>query len=189
MAKKISEAKLGKELAWLSELRMAVANAFVLPGMPERIRGADFKSSYGEVEDEGSEVREELEYPVAAALRFVTGEDARVRQAVALLRAAEAMEDGEDVDTAMVLVGELMSQAHGDYTAMGLGAPETDAIVRALLLEAGPSKGVLGARISGGGSGGTVAVLCRGDEGVDAVRALLAQERFCFGETKPSLIV
>ena len=41
---------------------------------------------------------------------------------------------------------------------MGLGCPETDAIISILQSMAG--EGVYGGRISGGGSGGTVVVLC-----------------------------
>jgi len=55
-------------------------------------------------------------------------------------------------------VGELMYHSHAGYSAMGLGCPETDAMVRAVR-ERGPDQGFCGARVSGGGSGGTVVVL------------------------------
>ena len=42
---------------------------------------------------------------------------------------------------------------------MGLGAPETDQMVAAVR-RLGAEKGFYGARISGGGSGGTVVVFC-----------------------------
>jgi L-arabinokinase len=60
------------------------------------------------------------------------------------------------------LLGELMYQSHASYSACGLGSDGTDRLVT-LVGEAGPSKGLFGAKITGGGSGGTVAVLGRRD--------------------------
>jgi L-arabinokinase len=53
-----------------------------------------------------------------------------------------------------------MYQSHLSYSACGLGSNGTDLLVR-LVREAGPRRGLYGARITGGGSGGTVAVLAR----------------------------
>jgi hypothetical protein len=69
-------------------------------------------------------------------------------------------------------VGELMRYTHAGYTAIGLGAPETDAMVERLRA-LGPAAGIYGARVSGGGSGGTVAVLCEA-AAVPTVAALAA---------------
>ena len=59
-------------------------------------------------------------------------------------------------------MGELMYQSHASYSACGLGSSGTDRIVQ-FVREAGPAHGLYGARITGGGSGGTVAVLGRAD--------------------------
>ena len=48
------------------------------------------------------------------------------------------------------------------YTRIGLGCEETDLLVE-LGRDAGPDKGIYGAKITGGGSGGTVAFLTYGD--------------------------
>src|SRR5262249_31477159 len=56
------------------------------------------------------------------------------------------------------LLGALMYGSHASYSACGLGSPGTDLLVE-LVRAAGPDKGLYGARITGGGSGGTVAVL------------------------------
>ena len=53
-------------------------------------------------------------------------------------------------------------QVHASYSACGLGSDGTDLIVR-LVREEGPANGLYGARITGGGSGGTVAILGRRD--------------------------
>jgi galactokinase len=54
------------------------------------------------------------------------------------------------------LMGELMLQSHYAYTECGLGCEATDHIVELVRGE-----GLLGAKMTGGGAGGTVAVLCR----------------------------
>jgi len=61
-------------------------------------------------------------------------------------------------------LGGLMYESHQSYTDCGLGCDATDFIVDLVRKE----KGLYGARITGGGSGGTVAVL--GDAGAaDAI--------------------
>ena len=61
-----------------------------------------------------------------------------------------------------------MYESHASYSACGLGSDGTDRLV-ALAREAGVARGIYGAKITGGGSGGTVAVLA--DAGArDAVR-------------------
>jgi galactokinase len=74
--------------------------------------------------------------------------------------------------TAMLL-GELMYQSHASYSACGLGATATDAIVEAIRTH-GPAHGLYGAKITGGGSGGTVAVLGR-PEALPLVRRIAEQ--------------
>jgi L-arabinokinase len=204
-AKSAAHVEGSEALEWLAELSPAQANAFVLPHMPERISGADFAKEFGAVDDAASNVKAHERYPVAAGLRFVTGEDARVRSVVATLRilsACAANESSGDaastasglstdvVEAALRSVGESVTHAHGDYTALGLGCAETDAIVHALTQELGPDNGVYGARVSGGGSGGTIAVLCR-EEAVEAIRALSREPRFDFASTgrAPTIIV
>ncbi|MEZ4659644.1 MAG: hypothetical protein R2911_18970 [Caldilineaceae bacterium] len=60
------------------------------------------------------------------------------------------------------LLGECMYQSHASYSACGLGADGTDQLVQ-LARAAGPAQGIYSAKITGGGSGETVAVLARRD--------------------------
>jgi L-arabinokinase len=55
-----------------------------------------------------------------------------------------------------------MYESHRSYGACGLGSESTDRLVR-MARNGGPEGGVFGAKITGGGSGGTVAVLARAD--------------------------
>ena len=57
-----------------------------------------------------------------------------------------------------------MLQSHAGYSALGLGAPETNQMISALR-ELGPGQGIYGGRSSGGGSGGTVVVLLKKNAG------------------------
>ena len=85
----------------------------------------------------------------------------------------------------LALVGELMRQSHRGYSSIGLGAPELDQMLEALGAEVGLAGGVYGARISGGGSGGTMAILCH-ERALPAIRALAT--RLTFGKPFPGLI-
>jgi L-arabinokinase len=51
-----------------------------------------------------------------------------------------------------------MYETHKSYSDCGLGSSGTDRLVE-LVRELGPERGLFGAKITGGGSGGTVAVL------------------------------
>jgi L-arabinokinase len=74
-------------------------------------------------------------------------------------------------------LGSLMSASHDSYAACGLGSSGTDALV-ALVHDAGRARGLYGAKITGGGSGGTVAVLARRGvrAEVDAIAARYTRE-------------
>ena len=63
-----------------------------------------------------------------------------------------------------------MDESHASYSACGLGSDGTDRLV-ALARAAGPARGIYGAKITGGGSGGTVALLADAGSG-DTVRAI-----------------
>ncbi len=52
------------------------------------------------------------------------------------------------------------SSLSSNYSSCGLGSPGTDLLVQ-LVRESDPGRGLYGAKITGGGSGGTVAVLGR----------------------------
>lgn len=74
-------------------------------------------------------------------------------------------------------LGELMYESHLAYTKLGLNSDGTDLLVE-LVRREGPQAGLFGAKITGGGSGGTVAVL--GDQtsraAIERVAASYAKE-------------
>ena len=111
-------------------------------------------------------------------LRIATGhpiyENARVQRFVELLDQCDSANDPKPFFTEL---GELMYESHRSYTALGLNSSGTDLLVE-LVRKEGPDAGLFGAKITGGGSGGTVAVL--GDQnsraGIERVAASYANE-------------
>jgi L-arabinokinase len=81
------------------------------------------------------------------------------------------LEDPVD-DRALCDMGQLMAAAHDSYTGCGLGSPATDLLVK-LAQEAGPANGIYGAKITGGGSGGVVAII--GNSSAEAAVATIAR--------------
>jgi L-arabinokinase len=71
-------------------------------------------------------------------------------------------------------MGELMLESHRSYSAVGLGNEFTDELVQ-MVCEAGAAKGVFGARVSGGGNGGTVCILNFGEKGKATVKEIYRQ--------------
>src|SRR5262247_1972368 len=130
--------------------------------LPERIEGAEFLSRYKGTTDTVTRVTPERGYAVRVPTAHPIYEHHRVRLFAELLR-------GEINEERMKLAGELMYQSHASYSACGLGSAATDRIVE-LAREAGPGQGIYGAKIPGGGSGGTVAILSHRDAGAAVAR-------------------
>ena len=156
----IGKALLGCRAEYLTALRRSdVARA----RLPERMTGAQFLRLHDGVEDSMSVLEPEVEYPVRAATLHPIDEQERV---ATFLRALEPPLDAGRAR----LLGELMYASHAGYSRCGLGTPATDRIVEAVR-RAGWKHGLVGARVSGGGSGGTVVVLAL-EEAERSVRRL-----------------
>ncbi|HEX8144619.1 MAG TPA: galactokinase family protein [Pyrinomonadaceae bacterium] len=123
--------------------------------LPERIKGAEFLARYRGTTDHVTRVDALRSYAVRVPAAHAVYEHHRVRLFAQLLE--EALSDER-----LALLGELMYQSHASYRACGLSVAGTDRLVE-LVREAGPAQGLYGAKITGGGSGGTVAVLGRRD--------------------------
>lgn len=154
MGKKILEKSLPHPLAYVTELSPSQLQDLAQAELPPVLLGRDFLARHGAVDDPLSTIDPEQHYPVEAAVRFPITENFRAAQAARLLRAVRP----DNREETLRAVGELLYQSHGGYSAMGLGCPETDVMVQAVR-DRGPERGFYGARISGGGSGGTVVVL------------------------------
>ena len=122
-----------------------------LAHLPERLGGGAFLERYQGTTDTVTRVDPRREYAVRAATAHPVYEHHRVRRFAELLQQPLTQQS-------LAELGESMYASHASYTACGLGSEATDRLV-ALVREAGPARGFLGAKITGGGCGGTVAVL------------------------------
>jgi galactokinase len=146
----------------LAQLTPARYQAEFAASLPGRMVGADFISLYGETGDPITRIDPETIYPIRSSTEHAIYENDRVERFVALLRAPK------DLPLALTRAGRLMYGSHWSYGRIGLGARETDFLV-ALARKRGPERGVYGAKISGGGSGGTVVILTHGDHAEEIV--------------------
>jgi L-arabinokinase len=112
--------------------------------------GEEFIKRYARTTDNVTKVEPSITYSVRRPTVHPIYENHRLQAFSRLLK-------GDPEDNAPLL-GELMYQSHASYSACGLGSTGTDRLVEILRSE-GVSAGIYGAKITGGGSGGTVAVL------------------------------
>ncbi len=143
---------------FLCNIPRAEFHAQFLPLLPEQMRGAEFLAKFGGTTDTVTNVDPARTYFVRVATTHPVEEESRVQQFMGLL--AGAMNPDS-----LSALGALMYQAHESYNRCGLGSAATDAIVAAVR-EAGTARGLFGAKITGGGSGGTVAVLAFEETGI-----------------------
>ena len=150
---------------------------FFRPHLPESLRGRDFTDHYGATIDAVTSVEPDVDYAVRHATDHHVLEARRVRRFCEFLQQAAAEPTASPASgpsspkrkALLDRAGHLMYASHLSYTndAM-LGAPECDLLVQ--LVRERESAGFYGAKITGGGSGGTVAVLA--DDGARADAAV-----------------
>jgi galactokinase len=121
--------------------------------LPEGMTGAAFLERHGGITDTVTHVRPDRTYAVRQSTVHPVYENARAEKFAELLG---ALRDG--ARGAAPEMGALMLESHASYGACGLGSDGTDRLVE-LVRAAGSERGLFGAKITGGGSGGTVAVL------------------------------
>jgi L-arabinokinase len=152
--------------------------------LPESMNGADFLERYGGTSDTVTTVERDRTYAIRAPATHPIYENFRVKQFAELLQRGSLSHDEK------IRLGELMYDSHASYSACGLGSQATDLLVE-LVRATGVDQGLFGAKITGGGSGGTVAVL--GDrEAETAVKkvaeryaALMGYEPYIFRGSSP----
>jgi galactokinase len=145
--------------------------------VPEQITGADFLISYEGITDGATTVEPRVLYPVAAATSHPIYEHARVEVFADMLRHWRGIEQAPQL-------GQLMFQSHESYSRCGLGADGTDELVK-LVRDSGRNE-LFGAKITGGGSGGTVAIL--GLRGARDKVARIAQQYQTMTGYQPAII-
>ncbi len=121
--------------------------------IPYTMVGADFLENYYGISDSVTDVNPDQTYAVYLPTYHPIRESHDSHQFRVLLQQAVT-------DDNCRALGTLMGNAHESYSACKLGSDGTDAIVEEVHA-LGFESGLIGAKITGGGSGGTVAILGR----------------------------
>jgi galactokinase len=137
---------------YLTNISVSEFDGRFAPHLPETMSGAEFLRRFHGTTDRATRVDPKRSYPVRQSTAHPVNEQARVDR-FALLLSRLALEPSVAAE-----LGELMYAAHASYSACGLGSEATDRIVEMVRTEP-PRRGLFGAKITGGGSGGTVAIL------------------------------
>lgn len=144
--------------------------------LPPTLTGRQFLDRYLATRDPVTTVVPERTYHVRAAADHHVLEMDRVRRFV------ERLSAGTPAD--LEAAGQLMVESHHSYgDCARLGHPLTDRLVELAM----QTPGVLGAKITGGGSGGTVAMLIVDDAPTRQAVALL-RERYTAETGRPTLL-
>ncbi|CAA7062623.1 unnamed protein product [Microthlaspi erraticum] len=147
-------------LDYLCNLSPHRFQAFYASKLPQSITGEEFIEKYGDHGDSVTSIDRNGTYNIMAPTKHPIYENFRVQAFKALLTATPSEEQ-------VIGLGELMYQCHDSYSACGLGSDGTDRLVRLVqnmekLKHSKTESGTLyGAKITGGGSGGTVCVVGR----------------------------
>jgi galactokinase len=119
--------------------------------LPESMSGQEFLSRYGTTIDPVTTIERDRTYAIRAPTAHAVYESFRVQRFAELLQGKLGQEE-------KIAMGNLMYESHASYSACGLGSQGTDLLVE-MVKATGVEQGLFGAKITGGGSGGTVAVL------------------------------
>lgn len=138
---------------YLANLAPSIFRSLYEERLPDKEEGSHFNKQFSTHFDPFTPVRPEVDYPVRGATRYAVEENWRVHVFYSLISKPVDQID----ETTCRLLGELMYQSHQGYSDCGLGSQYTDKIVD--LVRAENTNGLYGAKITGGGAGGTVAVL------------------------------
>lgn len=153
-------AKKGQEpIDYLAEISVSDMSALYLKHLPETVLGSEFTERYKTHDDPVTKIQPDATYRVRGPALHPVEENERV---LAFMEALTAAGSGND-EAALVKAGEAMYGAHESYrNNCHLSVEEVDFLVDAVR-KRGPKRGLYGAKITGGGTGGTVAIFGRTD--------------------------
>ncbi|MBD0333815.1 MAG: GHMP kinase [Chitinophagaceae bacterium] len=156
---------------YLANIPVSVFEGKYAAHLPENISGEEFLDKYKVSIDTVTQVNRGINYKLLSCARHPVYENFRVNLFYQLLQQFSKAADKIKI---LQMLGELMLQSHASYSSVGLGNAATDEIVE-MVRQCGCDSGVYGARVTGGGSGGTIAVLCFGKEGRQSVKNIFDQ--------------
>lgn len=150
---------------YLANLDADDYKAFFRSSIPRLMLGSDFLDRFGSTIDRATSVEPDVEYAIQQATDHHVLEARRVRRFAEFIEQAHHA-NGPSRGSALDRAGHLMYASHQSYTSDAmLGAPECDVLVK--LIRQNERAGFYGAKITGGGNGGTVAILANDSPRVD----------------------
>lgn len=139
---------------YISNIPPSVFRSKYEDDLPHLAAGAEI-IALGKVHpDPFSTIRPNVNYRVRACTRYAVEENQRIEMFVELARGAQTDPSAH----VFRLMGDLMFQSHWSYTECGLECDASDLLIDLVREECADGK-LYGAKITGGGGGGTVAVL------------------------------
>jgi L-arabinokinase len=153
---------------FLANIPVSVFKEKYISILPVEISGKDFLLQYRVSIDTVARIEELKTYKPLVCGSHPVYENERINEFSVLLKNFRKEKEKE---LALQRMGELMLQSHKSYSLVGLGNEFTDEIVH-MVTSAGKDAGVFGARISGGGNGGTVVILNYGKQGKNTVKEI-----------------
>jgi len=138
---------------YLSNISPTIFEQKFANSIPLQITGEEFLNKYFGTTDRVTQILPDQDYDVRVPTRHPIYENFRVKLFAELMRRS-------GTEWNLELLGELMFQSHAAYSACGLGSKETDLLVH-LVRQMGIGNNIFGAKITGGGSGGTVVILAK----------------------------
>jgi L-arabinokinase len=121
--------------------------------LPEAMVGSEFLREYQSHDDPITRIQPDANYRILGPTAHPIHENHRVMEFIRCLKGATGPNGAS-----LIAAGECMYTSHESYRDLcRLSVPEVDFLVEAVKTR-GPGKGLYGAKITGGGSGGTVAV-------------------------------
>lgn len=136
--------------------------------LPEQISGEEYFHHYGSNIDSATKIYADKTYKVHQSVAHAIFENDRINHYYLLFK-----EVGLDEKVIFNKLGQYMYQSHDSYSQVGLGSAGTDRLVA--LAKEHRGQGIYGAKITGGGSGGTVCFLAIGQQGMDTCHKIHEQ--------------
>jgi galactokinase len=186
MGLRILSEHVGVPRDYLANIEPSTFERELIRHLPDEMSGDEFLDRYDRTIDSVTTVERGRRYRVRAPTAHPVYERERAETFRALLLAVADEQRREQL-------GALMYGSHASYGACGLGSPGTDLLVDLVRAE-GAKRGLYGARITGGGSGGTVAVIGRHDAAPAIARIVDAYERstgyrpYVFTRSSPGVV-
>ncbi len=143
--------------------------------LPNEMSGIEFQQKFQHTIDPITTPCDDCFYAVKACTAHPIYENHRVREFSLLLQFLQNTEIRKEIrEDTYIQAGELMYQSHWSYSRCGLGSQATDELVQRAY-ETGTPGGIYGAKITGGGAGGTVCFFCVGERGQQSVRRIASR--------------